>query len=135
MYDLPLLNTAGAEIKYLGKQQEVIAQNVANADTPGYQPKQLTPVDFGAFLGKSGVSNALEMARTTNGHMVPGGATPGSNKEQSQKATYEVAPAGNAVILEEQMVKASDTRMNYDLMINLYNKNLSMLRVALGVAR
>ncbi len=134
MTDLALLNAAGAKIKYLSKQQELISQNIANADTPGFKPKQLTPVDFAAFLGKSGVSNTLKMANTNTDHMLPGAAL-GSGKKQPQKMTYEVAPAGNAVILEEQMVKASDTRMNFDLMVNLYNKNMSLLRTAIGSPR
>ena len=90
---------------------------------------------LGKSLGTSGTTNHLSLAHTNPSHLLPDGPLNNTGKKQGQKMTYEVAPAGNAVILEEQMVKASDTRMNYDLMINLYNKNMGLLRTAIGVAR
>lgn len=132
MNDIGLFNAIGAKIKYLSKAQEVVSQNVANADTPGYRPKELTDVDFGAFLGKTGTSDTLQLARTNGEHLLKGGVKPGDSKEKQQKMTYEVAPAGNAVILEEQLIKANDVRMQHDLMVNLYTRNMQLMRTALG---
>jgi flagellar basal-body rod protein FlgB len=132
MNDIGLFNAIGAKIKYLGKAQEIVSQNVANADTPGYRPKQLTAVDFGAFLPQNGTSDTLQLARTSGDHLLKGGGQPGQSKETPQKMTYEVAPAGNAVILEEQLIKANDIRMQYDLMVNLYSRNMQLMRTALG---
>jgi flagellar basal-body rod protein FlgB len=132
MNDIGLLNALGAKIKYLGKSQEVISQNVANADTPGYRPQQLTDVDFGSLLGRSAGGDHLRLARTAPAHSLPPGAAPASPGERQQKITFEVAPAGNAVILEEQLVKANAVRMDYDLMVNLYSRNMQMMRTALG---
>jgi flagellar basal-body rod protein FlgB len=53
-------------------------------------------------------------------------------KDAKQKITYEVAPAGNAVIIEEQMVKANETNMEYTLLTNLMRKQSGMIRTALG---
>jgi flagellar basal-body rod protein FlgB len=134
MNDIGLLNALGAKIKYLGKSQEVIAQNVANADTPGYRPQQLTAVDFAALLGRAAPTQnaALLLDRTAPGHRLPAGVDAASATDRPQKITYEVAPAGNAVILEEQLVKANAVRMDYDLMVNLYSRNMQMMRTALG---
>ena len=52
-----------------------------------------------------------------------------------QKETYEVAPSGNAVIIEEQLLKAGQNVMDYNLMVNVYQKQVSMLRTALGTGR
>jgi flagellar basal-body rod protein FlgB len=53
-------------------------------------------------------------------------------KSRKQKETYEVAPAGNAVIMEEQLINANKTNMDYALMTNLYQKNVTMIQTALG---
>jgi flagellar basal-body rod protein FlgB len=136
MQDIGLLNAIGAKIDYLSRRQEVISQNVANADTPGYRPQDLTKVDFGSFLGRHATGgDTLRLRATQSNHMGPEGSTPGQAKDRPQKSTYEVAPAGNAVILEEQLVQANTNKMDYDLMINLYNRNLQLLRTAVGAQR
>lgn len=135
MQDIGLLNAIGAKISYLSRRQEIVAQNIANADTPGYKPKDLTKVDFASLIGHGTPSDTLQMKTTNGEHMLSGGMQPGTGKENNQKTTYEVAPAGNAVILEEQLVNANQTKMDYDLMINLYTKNINLLRTAIGTGR
>jgi flagellar basal-body rod protein FlgB len=49
-----------------------------------------------------------------------------------QASEYEVAPDGNAVVLEEQSAKAAQTALDFQLTSNLYRKYLGMVRVALG---
>lgn len=135
MQDIGLLNALGAKIKYLAKAQEIVAQNVANADTPGYKPQALTEIDFGAIIGRLGAGETVRLKMTNPDHVTPQGTKAGDAREMQQKMTYEVAPAGNAVILEEQLVNANKVRMDYDLAINLYTKNINMLRTALGTGR
>lgn len=121
----------GAKMNYLSTRQGVIAQNIANSDTPEYRPRDLTEVDFGAVLKDVTGSNKIRMERTTLGHITPGGSLDSADERKS-RMTYEVAPADNAVIIEEQMVKASQTTMDYNLMTNLMRKNISMIQTALG---
>lgn len=135
MQNIGLLTALGAKMGYLERSQEIVAQNVANADTPGYKPKTLTSVDFAQLIGHGVPSDQLAVETTNAGHLANGGMKPGDSKSRPQKLTYEVAPAGNAVILEEQLVKANEVKMDYDLMVNLYTKNINMLRMAIGTAR
>lgn len=136
MGNMNIIDAIGAKINYLSHKQEVISQNVANADTPGYAARDLTPVDFGALVGvKESSAGQMKMALTNTGHMGTGGARAGTAKVTLQKSTYEVAPAGNAVVLEEQLVNANKTRMEYDLMVNLYTKNMQLMKTALGTQR
>lgn len=128
---ISLFKALGAKMSYLDQRQQVLSQNVANADTPGYVPYDLTKVDFGAVLKKTTKSNIVLPETTSPMHM--GGPNDiGNPKNREQKTTYEVAPVGNAVILEEQMVKAARTTMDYNLMTTLYQKNVGMVRTALG---
>ena len=48
------------------------------------------------------------------------------------KKPYEIAPAGNAVVLEEQMMKIAETQIDYELTTILYRKNVHLLKMALG---
>lgn len=120
-----------AKMNYLDQRQRVISQNVANADTPGYLPHDLTKVDFGAAMEEVTGRNVIR-PETTNPMHIGGGGDIDNPKNREQKFSYEVAPVGNAVILEEQMVNAARTTMDYNLMTTLYQKNVGMIRTALG---
>ena len=47
---IPLFAMLRGRLGYLSQRQQVIAQNVANSDTPGFLPKDLTPFSFQAKL-------------------------------------------------------------------------------------
>ncbi|MCI5060266.1 MAG: flagellar basal body rod protein FlgB [Alphaproteobacteria bacterium] len=118
-------------MNYLNQRQGVLAQNIANSDTPEYRPRDLTKVDFGAVLKDVTGSQKIRMERTAPGHMGPG-ANLHSPDSRKTRTPYEVAPADNSVIIEEQMVKAAKTNMDYNLMTNLMRKNVGMIQTALG---
>ena len=131
---IPLFQAMGAKMNYLSTRQSVLAQNIANSDTPEYRPRDLTEIDFGAVLADVTGSQKVRMDRTTPGHIIPGGDLDSARNRKS-RVTYEVAPADNAVIIEEQMVKATQTTMDYNLMTNLIGKNVGLIQTALGQGR
>ena len=117
---------------YLNQRQSIISQNVANADTPGFRPMDLKEVDFGTVLkGVTKSQSGVQMV-STNAMHVGGASEVAAAKEGKQKKVYEVAPDGNAVIMEEQMLKSGETVMDYNLMTSLYQKNVSLIKTALG---
>jgi flagellar basal-body rod protein FlgB len=132
--EIGLFQAMGAKMNYLSTRQGVLAQNIANADTPEYRPRDLTDVDFGAVLQDVTGSKKVRMDRTTQGHMMPGGNLDTADNRKS-RITYEVAPGDNAVIIEEQMIKATETTMDYNLMTNLMRKNIGLIQTALGNGR
>jgi flagellar basal-body rod protein FlgB len=129
--NIALFQAMGAKMDYLSTRQGVLAQNIANADTPEYRPRDLSEVDFGAVLKNVTGSKKIRMEKTAPGHIMPGGNI-NDPKNRDVKVTYEVAPADNAVIIEEQMIKASQTTMDYNLLTNLMRKNVGMIQTALG---
>jgi flagellar basal-body rod protein FlgB len=131
--NLSLFKALGAKMDYLNQRQRVLAQNISNADTPNYKPQDLTPVDFGDVLEnvtKSSQSN-VRLDRANTAHMPPPDHIDNPD-ERKQKKTYEIAPAGNAVIMEEQLIQSGRTVADYNLMTNIYQKNVGMIRTALG---
>ncbi|PZQ48453.1 MAG: flagellar basal body rod protein FlgB [Micavibrio aeruginosavorus] len=129
--NLPLMKAMTAKMEYLDKRQGIIADNIANADTPKYQSKDLTKVDFGAVLSKITDSKKVTLETTNPLHM-PNPDAVANAKDRKDKLTYEVAPDKNGVIIEEQMVKSGETQMDYNLMTSLMTKTANMYKIALG---
>lgn len=134
--NLTLFKGLSAKMSYLHQRQGLIAQNIANADTPGYVPRDVSDVDFGAVVDS--VQRSVDAKSTANVRMAKteGASMRGSNgidlESKVQRQTYEVAPAGNAVIMEEQLIKSQETQMDFNMMTNLYQKNMSMIKQSLG---
>ena len=128
MKDISVFRMATGKMEWLAERQRILSQNIANADTPGYIPKDLKAVDFRKFVERL---EPIKMSETHRNHMSLG-TEDRKFKFESSKDTYEVAPDGNAVILEEQMVKVAQTSSDYDLMTSLYRKHASMIKIALG---
>lgn len=127
---IPVFKMMAAKMQWLEHRQRVLAQNVANADTPGYLPHDLKELDFRQSVRKD--SFRLELATTSAAHLQGGIQKTALGDEQKSKKNYETSPTGNAVILEEQMIKVADTAAEHQLMTNLYRKQLGMFRIALG---
>ncbi len=140
---ITLFRAIGAKMDYLNQRQSIISQNVANADTPGYKPKDIDQPDFANVLrdltrekGKMTVGVAPVMARSTNGNHIAfatGNEAGGDHrfKVHEQKDVYEVSPSGNAVVIEEQLFKSTSNVTEYNLMSNLMQKQIGMLRMAI----
>lgn len=128
--NLSLLNQIKGRLTWLDERQRVVAQNVANSDTPGYVARDLkAPTDFAAALRDSG---GLRMRQTAPGHMPIGGPNgpPVARFTSRASPDSETTLDGNAVVVEEQMLKMAESRMAYDAAIGLYTKSMAMLRLA-----
>jgi flagellar basal-body rod protein FlgB len=129
--DIPLFAMLRSRLGYLSQRQEVISQNVANSDTPGYGSRDLKPFTFDAKLMAQ--SSGIAMQSTTNpAHMTPpdsrrGGA---SAFKSARAQINETTLDGNSVSLEDEMLRMSDARMSYDAAVGFYQKSLEMLRMA-----
>ncbi len=119
---------------YLDQRQRIISQNIANADTPGYRPQDLIAGDFGKLVNAPSGKMNVTPSSTQSGHMSASGDMRAPDKDE-QEMIYEVAPAGNSVIIEEQLINAGRNTMDYNMMVNLYQKNVAMMRTALGQGR
>lgn len=126
---IPLFAMLRGRLGYLSQRQQIVAENVANSDTPGFLPKDLKPFSFEAQVQAQKISMA---SATHPGHMpltrTQGGAVSGWNPITQRDS--ETSLDGNSVVLEEQMMKLSDARMNYDAAIGFYQKSLGLLRLA-----
>lgn len=131
---IPLFAMLRQRLGYLGERQRVIAQNVANADTPGYAPRDLKAFKFASQLQSQQLGLSMQPAQTSTGHMPGGGAKrPGMSAgafKAVKGADTETTLDGNSVVLEDQMIKMSEARMQYDAAIGFYQKSMALLRMA-----
>ena len=132
--EIPLFAMLRGRLGYLGERQKVIAQNVANADTARYVAEDLKPFSFDARVqmaraGQAG--GAQSMAATQAGHMTPKAAARSGTQWKSVKTPdSETTLNGNSVVLEEEMIRMADARMQYDAAIGFYQKSMNLLRMA-----
>ena len=113
----------------LSQRQQLIAENIANASTPGYRPRDVDTAAFERMLSSSTSGGGITLARTNAGHMGVGGAANGGVSVVTRDDT-ETTIDGNAVVLEEQMARAAETRMQFETGIALYQKGLELMRMA-----
>lgn len=130
LQQIPLFAMLRGRLGYLSDRQRLVAENVANSDTPGYRPKDLKAFSFDVKLEAQAATATRAQATTQPGHMQLQGARAHSKFSEVTGRDSETTLNGNAVVLEEQMLKLSDARMNYDAAIGFYQKSLGLLKLA-----
>ncbi len=132
--NIPLFLMMSQRMEWLSQRQQVLAHNVANANTPGYKAQDLSPLTFEAML-RAGAGR-LSARTTRSGHM-SGGSAGASGKSKFKLAANDGqnSTAGKDVVLEQEMMKVAQTSSDYQLTTNLYRKHLAIIRSALTSPR
>jgi flagellar basal-body rod protein FlgB len=139
--DAPYFAMLKSRMSFLNDRQKVLADNVANASTPKFVPSDLDEKSFNQkiiqnYQHKNSFSTSsldvapVTMLATQSGH-IAGPKTESTIARNMKAPDSEVTLDGNAVVLEEQMIKVADTRMNYDMAIGLYQKGLQLVRLSI----
>jgi len=132
--DIPILSMLRMRLEWSQARQKVLAENVANSDTPSYRARDLTPLKFEAPAeGSPATVSTVALSRTEDGHMTGFGSAASPFRTQT-KGDYEVRPTGNAVNLEEQMMKVAANNMDYQAATAVYTRSLRLIKTALGKA-
>ena len=114
------------KISYLNQRQAVLAENVANADTPGFKARDLTPFTFDSALKQA----SFEMTTTDPHHIIPASMSGVNNKSVKIK-TNETLPSGNSVDLEQEMMKVSSNSVDYQTVTSIYKSIGEWFNIAL----
>jgi flagellar basal-body rod protein FlgB len=126
--DIPILAMLRTRMAWHQERQRVLANNVANADTPKFKPRDLVPPDFGRTAPAAGPA---VLVRTDPMHLGVSGAGGGSAAGDG-RGRYQVRPTGNAVSLEQEMMKVAANQMDYQMVTTLYSRGLGLIKTALG---
>jgi len=124
---VPIFSLLTGRMSWLSARQSVLSQNVSNADTPNDVAHDMKPVDFEGMVASSGADLKLTNVRHIGIHASSLGPF------EEEEATGEGGtPSGNVVSVEQEMIKLSDTQIQYQTATNLYQKAVNMFRTALG---
>lgn len=126
--NLDILRMAQGMAAHATARQGIIAENIAHADTPGYQARDLKPF---AETYESQQASAFQLKTTRAGHM-PSLASGYAAEAVHLTAFGAESPNGNNVSLEDQMIRASQIKGQHDLALGIYRKSLDILRMSLG---
>jgi len=126
---IPLFEAITKRMAWLTERQTVLAENVANANTPGYVEKDLKEPDFRSLIAGAGGSSILQLAATQPGHIT---AKPDGQIVGTVDTTTDRTLNGNGVSIEAQMMKVSENAADYSVVVTLYKQHLAMLKMALG---
>ena len=117
-----LLNLAEKRMSWLQKREAVLAGNVANANTPDYTPKDVSP-----FQGLVNAEHATTLTRTNPRHLTTAGGS-----VHAQKMGGLASLDGNKVVLEDEMAKIADTSDQQRFATTVYGRYMGMYGMALG---
>jgi len=122
--DISILSMLRTRMQWHQERQRVLADNVANAETPSFIPHDLAEPQFDG-RGLTPVS----LLRTDPGHQ----ADPETSSPFGQtNSGFQVRPTGNGVTHESEMIKVADNQMNFQAATALYSKSLGLIKIAVG---
>ncbi|RYE09944.1 MAG: flagellar basal body rod protein FlgB [Hyphomicrobiales bacterium] len=126
---LSLFQALGDKMRWHQARQGVLAENVANADTPGYRERDLKAFSL-SEVGKSSAMVTTSVTSPTHISVSSGGgpAAYGSN----ESGNFEITPSGNGVTLEDEMMKVAGNDMDYQAVTALYTRSMRLLKIAIG---
>lgn len=127
MFDkLEILQMAQAMATHAAVRQNAVAENVANADTPGYRAR-----DLASFAETYEADDATQLRGTRGGHLA---AAEGRYEPEVLTRAHpgSTSPNGNTVSLEEEMVTAAEVKREHDLALAIYQASMGILRTSLG---
>lgn len=130
MFDrLEILTLARGLSAYSGARQSILAENVANANTPGYRARDLP--DFAEAYRTSG--GMVELQKTRPGHI--SGEEPVSPLASPEFEDLQADPSGNTVSVERELVRAADIRSDHNRALAVYGASIDIIRASIGRAR
>lgn len=126
----PLFAMLSQRLNWLTARQKVLAENIANVDTPGYQAHDLKKLSFEQMVNAQSAS--LPMTRT-NIQDISTSVAPGVESADVVKdKPLETTLSGNSVTLDSELMKLSNTASDHTLALNLYHDQLAMFRTVIG---
>jgi flagellar basal-body rod protein FlgB len=128
--DIPIFSMLRTKMQWHQERQRLLAENVSNADTPNFRPRDLAPPKFDRRATQAPAP--LVLAQTSPGHIAGTNASGTPQFPVERKSVYEIRPAGNAVNLEDEMLKVAANQMDYQTAATLYQRGLGLIKTALG---
>jgi flagellar basal-body rod protein FlgB len=126
---LSLLSMLKTHMHWQQARQKVLAEDVANADTPGFRPRDLKPLSFQPGHGPGAVARLVE---TDPRHLQGDGDAGLADGGGDQGPFPTVTQASGTTSLEDELMQVSSNATDFQLAASLYSEGLSLVRAAAG---
>ena len=127
---LPLLSALTEKMKWHQARQSVLAENVANAETPGYRGRDLKAFGFEEHVKNLSTAKIATLATQPTHITVSGTGADGFGARDMNN--FEITPEGNGVTLEDEMMKVTSNQLDYQTITAVYTRSLRIIKSALG---
>lgn len=129
--DISFLAALKMGMRWHQARQQVLAENVANANSVGYRAQDLQPVALRSSVSMTGFQPTVSTAMADPRHIAFSGGPREDGFSRTIVSGYEVTPDGNGVTLEDQMMKLTANQLDYQAVTTLYSRGLGLIRTAL----
>lgn len=129
LHSSTLFSLLGEKVRWSVQRQQVLAENIANADTPNFKSRDIKMPNFSRMVKKR--QSSFQIMQTQKEHM-PSIRSQNDYPIRTENRPYETDKSGNSVVLEEQLMKMNKTVADHRLAVNLTQKYVSLYRIALG---
>jgi flagellar basal-body rod protein FlgB len=130
LMQLPVFTALTEKMRWHQNRQSLLAENVANAETPKYRGRDLAAFNFEEHQTQRSMPGMA--ATTTNRHHIAAMGTGDDGFNSRSLNSFEITPEGNGVTLEDEMMKVTSNQMDYQAATTLYTRSIKILRTALG---
>jgi flagellar basal-body rod protein FlgB len=131
LMNMPAFSAITDKMRWHQARQGLLAENVANAETPGFRGRDLAQYDFADR--QSGLSSSATVTTTATQPMhFSVSSTEGSAFGAQRMANFEITPEGNGITLEDEMMKVTTNMMDFQAATSLYQKSIKILKTAMG---
>ena len=130
LLNMPVFSAITDKMRWHQTRQGLLAENVANAETPGYRGRDLAQYDFAD--NNSAFSSASVTTTATQPTHFSVSSSNGTAFGAQRMANFEITPEGNGVTLEDEMMKVTTNLMDYQAATSLYQKSIKILKTAMG---
>jgi flagellar basal-body rod protein FlgB len=127
MSGLTLFQALTDKMRWHQARQGVLAENVANADTPNFVAHDLKDFSFGGAL-----KSVASVSTSTTSPMHISASSGGAGGFSGEASSFEVTPSGNGVTLEDQMMQVAGNDMDYQAVTAIYTRSMRLLKIAIG---
>jgi len=130
LLNMPVFSALTDKMRWHQNRQGLLAENVANAETPGFRGRDLAQYDFADR--NSGFSRASVTTTATQPMHFSVSSSEGSAFGAQRMANFEITPEGNGITLEDEMMKVTTNMMDYQAATSIYQKSIKILKTAMG---
>ncbi|MEM7566794.1 MAG: flagellar basal body protein [Pseudomonadota bacterium] len=128
--DMPYFQMVRSKMGWHQSRQSLLSENVANADTVGYEARDLAPASFRTLMQNAAQTRSIVPDRTHVAHITTKPLTLSHRPERQDD--FEIRPRGNAVVLEEEMMKVTGNQMDFEAASLVYKRALGLMKTSIG---